>query len=177
MPRTIRKRLGKILVERNIVTEQQVDEALRIQELKGGFLGQILVALGFATEEQVVNTLSSQFGFPYLPLKNYEIDQDILKLIPESIMRHYHLISIDKMDNIIVLAMADPLNDAAIEDVKIATNSNVRIFVSIGGDIDDIITRYFGHGKRKETARTSEEYIADVDFKQLAREKEEKEKL
>ena len=174
MPRVIKKQLGKMLIERNIVTEQQVDEALRIQELKGGFLGQILVSLGYATEEQIVNTLSSQFGFPYLPLKNYEIDQDILKLIPESIMRHYHLIPIDKMDNIIVLAMADPLNDAAIEDVKIATNSNVRIFVSGGEDIEDIITRCFGQGKRQEITRTTEEYTADVDFQQLAREKEAK---
>jgi len=177
MSRTIRKRLGKILVERDVITEQQLDEALRIQELKGGFLGQILVSLGSATEEQVVNALTSQFGFPYLPLKNYEIDQDILKLIPESIMRHYHLIPIDKMDNIIVLAMADPLNDAAIEDVKIATNSNVRIFVSGGEDIEDIITRYFGPGKRKKITRTTEEYMTDVDFKQLVREKGEKEKL
>ena len=176
MPRVIKKQLGKILMGRNIVTEQQVDEALKIQELKGGFLGQILVSMGFATEEQVVNTLSSQFGFPYLPLKNYDIDPDILKLIPESIMRHYHLIPIDKMDNIIVLAMADPLNAAAIEDVKIATNSNVRIFVSGGEDIEDIITRCFGHGKRKETTRDDKRYITDVDFQQLAREKEKKEK-
>ena len=176
MSRTIRKRLGKILIERNIITEQQVDEALKIQELKGGFLGQILVSMGSATEEQVVNALTSQFGFPYLPLKNYEIDKDILKLIPESIIRHYHLIPIDKMDNIIVLAMADPLNDAAIEDVKIATNSNVRIFVSGGEDIEDTINRYFGSGKRKEITRTTEEYMADINFKQLLREKEKKEK-
>jgi len=176
MPRTIKKRLGKILIERNIVTEQQVDEALRIQELKGGFLGQILVTLEFATEEQIVNALTSQFGFPYLPLKNYEIDQNILKLIPESIIRHYHLIPIDKMDNIIVLAMADPLNDAAIEDVKIATNSNVRIFVSGGEDIEDTINRYFGPVKRKEITKTAEKYMTDVNFKQLVREKEKKEK-
>ena len=153
-----------------------MDEALRIQELKGGFLGQILISLGSATEEQIVNTLSSQFGFPYLPLKNYEVDPDILKLIPESIMRHYHLIPIDKMDNIIVLSMAYPLNDAAIEDVKIATNSNVRIFVSGGKDIEDIVTRYFGSGKRKETERTDKEYMTDVDFQQLVIEKKKKEK-
>jgi len=177
MSRTIRKRLGKILIERNVITEQQLDEALRLQELKGGFLGQILVSLGSATEEQVVNALTSQFGFPYLPLQNYEIDPDILKLIPESIIRHYHLIPIDQMENIIVLAMADPLNDAAIEDVKIATNSNVRIFVSGGKDIEDIITRYFGPGKHKKTTKTTEEYMTDVNFKQLVREKEKKEKL
>ena len=176
MSRTIRKRLGKILIERNIITEQQVDEALKIQELKGGFLGQILVSLGSATEEQVVNALTSQFGFPYLPLKNYEIDPNILKLIPESIIRHYHLIPIDKMDNIIVLAMADPLNDAAIEDVKIATNSNVRIFVSGGEDIEDTINRYFGSGKPKKIIKAAEEYMTDINFKQLVREKEKKEK-
>jgi len=177
MSRTIRKRLGKILMERNIIIEQQLNEALKIQELKGGFLGQILVSLGYATEEQVVNALTSQFGFPYLPLKNYEIDPNILKLIPESIIRHYHLIPIDKMDNIIVLAMADPLNDAAIEDVKIATNSNVRIFVSGGEDIEDTINRYFGSGKPKKITKTSEEYMTDINFKQLVREKDEKEKL
>ena len=176
MPRTIRKRLGKILMERNIIREQQLDKALKIQELKGGFLGQILVSLEYATEEQVVNALTSQFGFPYLPLKNYEIDPDVLKLIPESIIKHYHLIPIDKMNNIIVLAMADPLNDAAIEDVKIATNSNVRIFVSGGEDIEDTINRYFGSGKPKKIAKTAEEYMTDVNFKQLTREKDRKEK-
>ena len=177
MLRTIRKPLGKILIERDIITGPQLAESLRVQKLKGGFLGQILVSLGAATEEQVVNALTSQFGFPYLPLKNYEIDTDIIKLIPESIIRHYHVMPIDKMDNIIVLAMADPLNDAAIEDVRIATNCNVRIFVSAGSEIENIINRHFGHAKHKEISRMSEEYMTDINFKQLVIEKREKREL
>ena len=142
-----REKFGKMFIKKGVISQRQLKEALGVQECLGGFLGQILVNLGFADKEQVVNVLTSQFGFPYLPLKNYEIDSDTLKLIPESIMRHYHLIPIDKMNNIIVLAMANPLNDAAIEDVKIITNFDVRIFVSGGEDIEDIINRYFGQEK------------------------------
>ena len=177
MLRIIRKQLGRILVERGIITERQLGEALKVQNVRGGFLGQILARLRFATEKQVVSALTSQFGFPFLPLRNYEIDSDILKLIPSSIIERYHLIPVDKMDNIIIIAMADPLNSSAIEAVKTATNCNVRIFVSTGGEIEYIIDRYFRHAKYKRITRTAEEYMTDVNFQKLVMEERKKEEL
>ncbi len=71
MPRkVIGKLLGELLVERKVITPEQIEAALKVQKAKGGLLGQILVSLGFATEESVAQAVTAQYGFPYLPLKS-----------------------------------------------------------------------------------------------------------
>ncbi|MBU1122166.1 MAG: type II secretion system protein GspE, partial [Candidatus Omnitrophica bacterium] len=75
--RKISKPLGEILVERGILSKDQLVETLKVQETSGGLFGEIVVRLGFAKEEDIAHCLSLQFGFPYLPLENYEISQDI----------------------------------------------------------------------------------------------------
>jgi type IV pilus assembly protein PilB len=142
--RLISKQLGELLLDRKIISEQQLQRALNIQKEKGGLLGSILVLLSYATEEQIAQALTTQFGFPYLPLKNYEIDEIVVKLVPKNVAVQYNLIAIDKIGNSLTIAMSDPLNFHAIEDVELITNCKVQVFVSTQTDIKESIKRYYG---------------------------------
>jgi len=142
--RMVSKQLGELLIERKIITEAELHKALQIQKEKGGLIGNILVLLGFATEEQIAQALTTQYGFPYLPLKNYEIDREIVRLIPRNVSEQYAIIAIDKVGNSLTIAMANPLNLHAIEDVELITNCKVQTFVSTQSDIKDTIKRYYG---------------------------------
>ncbi|PIU41581.1 MAG: hypothetical protein COS99_04520 [Candidatus Omnitrophica bacterium CG07_land_8_20_14_0_80_42_15] len=140
--RIVSKQLGELLVERGVITKEQLDKALSIQKERGGLIGQILIGLGYATEEEIARSLTVQYGFPYLPLSNYEIDADLIKLIPENVLRQYCLIPIDKIGNNLTIAMANPLNIQAIEDIELITNCKVQIFVSTMTDVTNSIDRY-----------------------------------
>ena len=133
--RIITKRIGEILCERGVITPQQLAQALTHQKAHDGLLGQALVQLGFVTEEQIALALTAQYGFPYLPLENYEIDESIISLIPEPKARQHCLIAIDCIGNALTLAMADPSNIQAIEDIELLTRCVVQTFVSTPSDI------------------------------------------
>ncbi len=143
MVRLVKKRLGKLLVEKKVITNSQLEEALKKQRINGGFLGQILFKLGYATEEEIVSCLATQYGIPYLPLENYEIESSVVKLIPEEIARHHYLIPIDKIGNILTVAMADPLSEVAIKAVEEQTQLKMERFVSTGTEIDMAINQYY----------------------------------
>jgi len=145
MPRRlIAKRLGDLLVERRLITPGQLEEALKVQEQRGGLLGQILVTLGYATEEAVAQALTAQYGFPYLPLTHYSIDGDVLQLIPENVARQYCLVPVDRIGDTLTIAMADPLNSKAVEDVSLFTRCSVQVFVSTMSDVIEAIERHYG---------------------------------
>ena len=139
----IDKQLGELLMERGLISKQQLDEALALQKDKGGLIGEILVDLGFAKEEEIAKTLTAQYGFPYLPLSNYEVDAQIINIIPGRVARQYLLIPIDKIGENLTIAMSNPLNTHAIEDVELLSNCNVLVFVSTSSDIKKAITKYY----------------------------------
>jgi type IV pilus assembly protein PilB len=141
--KVINKQLGELLIERGIITQNQLSEALAVQKEKGGLIGEVLVALGFVKEEDIAQTLTAQYGFPYLPLTNYEIDTEIVNVVPGRVARQYMLIPIDKIGNNLTLAMSNPLNAQAIEDVELLTCCNVQTFVSTSSDIKTAIEKYY----------------------------------
>lgn len=142
--RIVSKHLGELLMERGLITADQLERALTIQREKGGLIGQILVMLGFAKEEEIAQALTVQYGFPYLPLEHYEINQEALKLIPENVAVQYNLIPIDKMGDLLTIAMSNPLNSQAVEDIEMITKCKVEVFVSTMTDISDSIKKYYG---------------------------------
>lgn len=141
--RTTTKQLGEVLVERGVIDHEQVLMAITYQREKGGLFGEVLVQLKFATEEDIAQALTCQYGFPYLPLANYEIDREVLSAIPEDVCRQFCLIAVDKIGKSLTLAMADPLNQNAIDDVELITGSTVQAFVSTASDIKEAIARYY----------------------------------
>jgi len=141
--RIVSKQLGELLMERGIITPPQLEKALKIQSEKGGLIGQILVMLGFAKEEEIAQALTVQYGFPYLPLECYEISAEAIKLIPENVAKQYNLIAIDKMGDLLTVAMSNPLNVQAVEDIEMITSCKVQVFVSTMTDINNAVKKYY----------------------------------
>lgn len=143
----VNKQLGELLIEGRLINQQQLDKALTVQKEKGGLIGEVLVELGFVKEEDIAQALTTQYGFPYLPLANYEINSEVVNMIPSRVARQYLLIAIDKVGNNLTLAMSNPLNNHAVEDVELLLGCNIQIFVSTLSDIKGAIEKYY---KEKE---------------------------
>ncbi len=143
MGRRVTKRIGEILLERGVVSHQQIEKALAHQKEHGGLMGQTLIQLGFVTEEEIALALTAQYGFPYLPLDNYDIDGGLIAVVPEQIARQYCLIPIDRIGNALTLAMADPTNLKAIEDIELMTKCVVQAFVSTPSDINQALDKHY----------------------------------
>ena len=141
--RLVNKQLGELLIERNILSQEQLAKALLVQKEKGGLIGEILVELGFVREEEIAQTLTAQYGFPYLPLANYEIDQEIIGIIPSRVAKQYLIIPVDKIGTNLTLAMSNPLNLQAIEDVELLSGCSIQTFVSTSSDIKKAIEKYY----------------------------------
>ncbi len=152
MRRTITKRLGEILLSQKIITQAQLEQAMAYQQARGGLVGQILVVLGFVSEEEVALALTAQYGFPFLPLENYEIDETVTRLIPEHVARQYCLIPIDRIGNALTVAMADPSNVQAVDDIELLTRCVVQTFVSTPSDILKAIEHCYQHGTNSHPA-------------------------
>ncbi|MCP4650047.1 MAG: hypothetical protein GY853_08230 [PVC group bacterium] len=137
------QKLENVLLEMGMLTQEQLDEAVKLQETKGGALSQHSIDLGHISEEDLVSALVTQFGFPYLELENYEIDAELVKLVSKDIAVKYSLIPIDKIGNILTLAMADPLNTSAKDQIKKMTELDVEAFISTFSDINNAIAKYY----------------------------------
>jgi type IV pilus assembly protein PilB len=139
----IEKPLGQILVERGIITPLELEKSLGVQQKEGSLIGEIIVKLGFAKEEDIAHCLSLQFGFPYLPLENYEISKEVVSIVPKNVATHYCLIPIDKIENTLTVTMANPLNIHAIEDLEDITGCDIQVFISTPSDIRKSIEKFY----------------------------------
>jgi len=139
----INKQLGELLIERGIISDQQLEKALNLQKEKGGLIGEILVEMGFVKEEDIAQSLTAQYGFPYLPLSNYDINPEIINVVPGRVARQYLLMPVDKIGNNLTLSMSNPLNIQAIEDVELLSGCSVQTFVSTSSDIKRAIDKYY----------------------------------
>ena len=138
------KPLGEILVEKGVIQKDQLNKALEDQAEKGGLIGEVIVALGFATEESIAQCLAHQFGFAFLPLENYEISREIVALVPKNVAEHYCLVPLDKIGNSLTIAISNPLNTEAIEDLEDLTSLEIQLFISTSTDIRNAIIKYYG---------------------------------
>ena len=141
--RIISKQLGELLLEHGVIKKNELEKALNVQREKGGLIGQVLVMLGFAKEEEIAQALTVQYGFPYLPLAAYDINVEAMKLIPQNVAEQYNLVAIDKMGDLLTIAMSNPLNSQAIEDVEMMTGCKVQVFVSTMTDINTVIGKCY----------------------------------
>lgn len=149
------KRLGEILIDRGFINREQLNEALSIQKNNGNnggrrkFTGEILAELGFVDKEDVFQAFNHQYHFPYLPLDRYEPNLDAVNTISYEVARKYSLFPVDKFRNILTVAMSNPLDTYAVEDVKRITGCDVQIFISSPSDIIRRIELY-SNGADKE---------------------------
>jgi type IV pilus assembly protein PilB len=173
MVEALKKRLGDILIEEQLLTPEQLSQALYEQRRTGKPLAVILIYSGLVSEEDIVITLSEQLGIPHLRVQSYEIPPEVLAEVPEGIARRYHLIPVAKTGNSLTIAMSDPLNIVAVDDVRMLTGHEIETVVSLDSEVKKAIDRYYS-GKEAEMD-DYEDILRDVeaDVVTLLDEKEE----
>src|SRR5919204_731409 len=119
------RRLGDLLVAEGLISEAQLKQALAEQKGKTEKLGSILARLGFITEEQLIGFLSRQYGIPSITLHNIDVDAETLRLVPAPIARKYEVLPVKRIGGTLTLAMADPTNVFALDDVAFMTNLQI----------------------------------------------------
>jgi type IV pilus assembly protein PilB len=140
----IRKKLGEILREESLITETQLMSALAKQKETNERLGKILVNMGYVKEAAILRILEAKLGIPIVRIARHELDIDIVNLIPEHLAQKYKVIPIEKDGDRIVLAMADPLNVLAIDDVRITTGCDIEPAIASESEIENAINSYYG---------------------------------
>lgn len=143
LPLQKKKMLGEMLIAEGIITRGQLERTLAEQKLHGGRLGVILRNLGYVSEEAIIKVLGKQMGIPHMSLDNVIVEPDIAKMIPETVARRYQAIPLYKKGNVITVAMVDPLNVFAIDDIRRITGSDIQTVVSTERDILKAIDRFY----------------------------------
>ncbi|MBC2579945.1 GspE/PulE family protein [Clostridium sp. DJ247] len=168
MPK-VKKRLGEILIDAEVITEDVLQKALILQKETGEKLGEVLVSKGFTTNEQIVNAIKQQLGIPLVNLDAINVRQDVIDILPVSIAKKHEAIPIDIMNGFLLVAMSDPLNYFAIEDIKIATGYNVKTAIALRNSLLDNIEKYYGKSRAQEAAQS---YTKSFSSRRVEREEE-----
>ncbi|MDP9338338.1 MAG: type IV-A pilus assembly ATPase PilB [Acidobacteriota bacterium] len=137
-------RLGEILVKESLITQDQLTKALEFQRSNGGKLGSCLTKMGYITDDDITGVLSRQYGVPSINLKFYEIDPIVIKLIPQDTALRYQVIPLSRVGSVLTIAMTDPTNVFAMDDIKFMTGFNVEPVVASESAIGDAISRFYG---------------------------------
>ena len=140
-------RIGELLLKEKRITPDQLQEALNYQKANGGKLGFNLVKLGFVKDEEITALLSKQYGVPSINLAQFEIDPAVIKLIPAETAQKYQIIPLSRSGATLTIAMTDPTNVFAMDDIKFMTGYNVEPVVASETAVGDAITRYYALGK------------------------------
>ncbi len=141
--KAVNKHIGELLIERGAISQQHLEKALEHQRQYPALLGEILLELKFVSQEDIAKAITSQYGFPFLPLSDFEIEKEAIAVVPRNICERFCLIPIDRIGKSLTLAMANPTNIQAIEDVELITGCAVQSFVSTPGDIKEAIKKYY----------------------------------
>ncbi len=144
-------RLGELLIRENLITPEQLEKALLQQKSEGGRLGYHLTKLGFISEDELTTFLSKQYGVPSINLSEFEIDPEVIKLIPYDVAKKYFVVPVNRAGATLILAMADPSNIFAIDDIKFMTGYNVEAVVAAEAAIVEAIRKYYGKGTSPES--------------------------
>ena len=164
-------RLGDMLVKATLITREQLQKALQQQETGGGRIGTNLVKLGYISEDDITSFLSRQYGVPSINLSHFEIDSAVIKLIPSEIAQKHQIIPINRTGNVLTVAMADPSNIFAIDDIKFMTGFKVEPVVAAETSIKNAINKHY------DSAGMVEDIMKDFDDKDVEALKEGEENI
>mgnify|MGYP001473427356 CR=1 FL=1 len=161
------KKLGEILIEKAIIDQKQLDEALAEQKKSGEFLGAILISKGYIDEEKLANIISSQLGIPYFEgIKDLEIDDFLIKRIPEKIAAKELVVPVEILGNTLTIVMANPMKRSVIDDIQMITGNEIDVMIAPPSQIKAAIERIYKKGNadlENVTQMFEEEVSLDVD--------------
>ena len=137
-------RIGELLLKEKRITAEQLQEALNYQRQNGGKLGLNLIKLGFVKDDEVTALLSRQYGVPSINLTQFEIDQSVIKLILADTAQKYQIVPLSRSGATLTIAITDPTNVFAMDDIKFMTGYNVEPVVASETSLEEAIERYYG---------------------------------
>ena len=140
---SLKERLLELLINNKVISKPHLDNALKIQKEKGGSLKDILVQSGFITEKDLMSVLSQGLGIPPISLARFKIDPELLKLIPHDMANKYQIMPVSKVGNMLTIAMSDPLNIFAIDDLKSITGFDIGTIIASHKEVQDAIDQYY----------------------------------
>lgn len=152
--------LGQLLLKSKLISEDQLNEAVRQQKIEGKRLGSVLLKLGFINEESLITFLSRQYNAPAINLSDHKIDTNLLKLIPYETAKKYQLIPISKDGAALRIAVVDPSNNFATDEVRFLTGMKISVHVAAESAIVEAIEKYY---PKKDTVRVSAKQSAAAD--------------
>ena len=138
--------IGKILMQRGVIQESQLQKALDQQKKEEKLLGEILADLGYLEEIDIVVALMVQCNLPYIAVNKYGINEDVLPLIPEDFARAFHVIPLERVGDILSVVMADPLDRKLTERIEDRAQMKVSPFIATQTEIDQAIDHWYGKG-------------------------------
>lgn len=144
MAELFRDRFVKLLLDSKLIKKEKLEKALAVHKKKGGNLGKILVSEGLISQKNLMIILSQEFNIPPINLSKYKIDPNVIKLVPGHFARLYTLVPVSQIANHLTLAISDPMNIFAIDDIKTITNYEVDMVIATESDITEAIENYYG---------------------------------
>jgi type IV pilus assembly protein PilB len=156
-------KLGEILLKENLITSDQLKQALEDQKASGGRLGNSLVRLGFMSDDEVMAVLSRQYGVPSINLDYFEVDPGVTKLIPMDTALKFQVLPLSRVGSSLTLAMVDPTNVFAMDDIKFMTGFNIEPVVASETAIAEAIRKNYGSIEEQERKRELEEIVSFID--------------
>ncbi|MBK8149718.1 MAG: type IV-A pilus assembly ATPase PilB [Acidobacteria bacterium] len=155
-------KLGEILVRENLITSQQLLEALDYQRTNGGRLGSNLIKLGIISDDVITAVLSRQYGVPSINLELFQIEDETIKLISQEVALKYTVLPISKVGATLTLAMADPTNVFAMDDIKFMTGLNVEPVIASEASLQTGITRYYSSSKAIDVVMAGQDDFSKI---------------
>src|SRR5919202_4069724 len=136
------KQLGQILMEQGLISQEQLDRALEEHRKTPKSLGRVLIDMGLIREADLVRALSEQVGLEFVDLSDYQVDAMAVSLLPDQLARRYRALPIGERDGKLLVAMSDPANVYALDDIRAITNRDVQPMVATASDIEQAIQKY-----------------------------------
>ena len=155
-------KLGEILVRENLISPQSLREALDHQREHGGRLGFNLVKLGLVSDDMITAVLSRHYGIPSVNLELFNIDPAVLRLIPQEVAQKHSVLPLSRVGATLTLAMVDPTNVFALDDVKFMTGLNVEPVVVAEGSVQQAIAKYYGTSREIELASSNDDSLDKI---------------
>jgi type IV pilus assembly protein PilB len=166
------QRLGDLLVKEKIITSEQLEQANKVQKEQSCRLGSALVKLGFLTDEDVTNFLSRQYGVPAINLSYFEIDPAVVKLIPFETAKRYQILPLSRVGASLTIAMVDPTNVFAMDDIKFMTGFNIEPVVASESSIQAGIEKAYGTTQKDDLETVMQSMTDDADVELQAEQEE-----
>lgn len=135
--------IGSMLLEKKLITPDQLKNAVELQKIKGGYLSQRLIELNYVKDSDITTQLTCEFGFCYLPIKSYTISDDAIKTIPSEIACDYCVLPVEKSDKLLTIAMADPSSKGVIEILRQVSHCEIIVLISTRSEIKEAIEKYY----------------------------------